>query len=55
MENTIDITTLQTVELKALAYDLTLQLEQTKANLQLVNREIINRQSNPTPAPLPTK
>jgi hypothetical protein len=40
MENQIDISKLSITELKALAYDLTLELARVQTNLQILNQEI---------------
>jgi len=39
----MDITTKSVEELKALAYDLLVQLEQIQGNLRIVNNEIASR------------
>lgn len=42
----MDITKMNLVELKSLAYDQLAQLEQTQNNLKIINQEIINRQQS---------
>lgn len=42
----MDITKMNLVELKSLAYDQLTSLEQTQNNLKIINQEIINRQQS---------
>ena len=48
MTEQIDITKMTVTELKALAYEQVLLLNQTQANLQAIQAEISKRQNEPT-------
>ena len=48
MAEQIDITKMSVTELKALAYEQVLLLNQAQANLQAIQAEIAKRQNEPT-------
>lgn len=54
MTNTkqIDINTLSVVELKALAYDTVATIQNLNNNLQLINKKIEEKMSQPTSEPV---
>ena len=42
-QNQVNISDLSLIEIKAIAYDLLIQLQQIQSNLQMINQEIIKK------------